>query len=151
MSNVNETVAKAWSDKVGRKINFECVEVEAHDGRKQTQLINPETGAVVVAVNATGSDAEKVLVERAGEPFIDAAFSQPEIDGPNQANQLDKSDNNVRVPAGNPGAAVEAGKGDNADKLEGDLAGDRATAEKTAAGSKTRKSGSKSSKPKSKK
>lgn len=119
-SKVNQKVAKAWSDAVGRKIDFELREVEAFDGRKQTQLINPESGSVVVAVNLTGDDAVKSLVENAGVSFLEASFSQPEIDGPNQANQLDKSDNNVKTPAGNPGAAVEAEKSKDADKLAED-------------------------------
>lgn len=119
MPNLNK-VQKAWSDKVGRAIAFETKEVKAFDGREQTQLINPENGSVVVAVNATGDEAKDRLVEQAGVAFIDAAFSQPEIDGPNQANQLDKDDNNVQTPAGNPGAAVEAKKSKDADKLAED-------------------------------
>lgn len=113
-------VQKAWSDKVGRNIAFEVKELKAFDGRKQTQLINPETGSVVVAVNATGEKAEKILVEQAGVTHIDAGFDWAEMEAPNQANQLDKSDNNVKTPAGNPGPAVEAPKSKNADKLEGD-------------------------------
>lgn len=119
MPNLNK-VQKAWSEKVGRPIAFELKEVEAFDGRKQTQLINPETGAIVVAVNLVGDEAKDKLVENAGTTFIDAGFSQPEIDGPNQANQLDKGDVNVKVPAGNPGAAVEAPKNKDADKLAED-------------------------------
>lgn len=122
-SNVNAKVAKAWSDSVGRKIDFELREVEAADGRKQTQLINPENGSLVVAVNLTGDEAVKSLVENAGALFIDAGFTQPEIDGPNQANQVDKSDFSVPTPAGNPGAAVEAEKGKDADKLAEDKKG----------------------------
>ena len=116
MSKLNK-VQKAWSDKVGREIAFELRELEAHDGRKQTQLINPENGAVVVAVNATGADAQAILVERAGEPFIDAGFTVNDIEGPNQANQFDKSDNNVPVASDRPGPAVEAKKSKDADKL----------------------------------
>lgn len=117
MGKVNQKVAKAWSDSVGRKIAFELEEVKAADGREQTQLINPETGSIVLAVNKVGDEAVKALVENAGVPFLDAAFSQPEIDGPNQANQVNKSDNSVPTPAGNPGAAVEAKKDKNADSL----------------------------------
>lgn len=114
-------VAKAWSDKVGRNIAFETVVVKAADGREQTQLLNPENGgSVVVAVNATGEAAEKILVERAGEPFIDDAFTWAEIEGPNKANQVDKADVNIPTPAGSPGAAVEAEKSENADKLAED-------------------------------
>lgn len=112
-------VKKAWNESVGRSINWRLVEVEAHDGRKQTQLINGD-GAIVVAVNLTGEDAYKKLAENAGVTFLDAAFSQPEIDGPNQANQLDKSDNNVKRPASNPGPAVEADKSSQAGELEED-------------------------------
>lgn len=118
--NVNERVAKAWSEKVGRDISFELLEVEAHDGRKQTQLINPETGAIVVAVDAVGDRAVETLVHRAGEPFIHDAFTQLEIDGPNQANQVNKSDTDVPTPAGAPGAAVEAEKSEDAGSLAED-------------------------------
>lgn len=116
MSKLNK-VQKAWSDKVGREIAFETRELKAYDGRKQTQLINPENGAIVVAVNLVGDEASRVLVERAGEPFIDAGFTVNDIEGPNQANQFDKSDNNVPVASDRPGAAVEAKKTDEADKL----------------------------------
>lgn len=119
-TKVNKKVAEAWSKKVGRKINFELLEVEAADGRKQTQLINPEEGSVVVAVNATGSDAVDTLVERAGDIFIDPAFDWYEIQGKNKANQVNKSDISVETPADGPGAAIEAKKGKNADKLSED-------------------------------
>lgn len=99
-------VQKAWSDKVGRDIAFKQVNVTTFDGREQTQLINPETGAIVVAVNKVGEKAQVALIENAGAPFIDAAFSQPEIDGPNVSNQVDKGAD-VPRPANNPGAAVE--------------------------------------------
>lgn len=105
-TNVNSKVAKAWSEAVGRKIDFELREVEAADGRKQTQLINPETGSVCVAVNLTGSDAVDKLVENAGVSFLEAAFSQPEIDGPNVANHVEKHGSPV-APADGPGGAVE--------------------------------------------
>lgn len=87
-SRVNKQVADAWSAKVGRYINFELLEVEAADGRKQTQLINPEEGSVVVAVNATGDDAIKTLVREAGSTFIDGAFGQDELDGPGEVNEV---------------------------------------------------------------
>ncbi len=116
MSKLNK-VQKAWSDKVGREIAFELRELEAHDGRKQTQLINPENGAIVVAVNATGADAQAILVERAGEPFIDAGFTVNDIKGPNKGNQLNKSDNNVPIAEDRPGPAIEAKKGADADSL----------------------------------
>lgn len=116
MSKLNK-VQKAWSDKVGREIAFELRELEAYDGRKQTQLINPENGAIVVAVNATGADAQAILVERAGEPFIDAGFTVNDIKGPNKGNQLNKADNNVPIAEDRPGPAIEAKKGPNADDL----------------------------------
>ena len=119
MSKLNK-VQEAWSKSVGRQIEFEIKEVKTADGREQTQLINPETGSIVVAVNLTGDEARKKLVENAGAPFLDAAFTWAEIEGPNQANQLDKSDFNVKAPAGNPGPAVEAPKSEDADKLEED-------------------------------
>lgn len=120
MSKLNR-VQKAWSNSVGRDIAFEAKEVEAADGRVQTQLINPETGAIVVAVNAVGDEAQEKLVENAGAPFIDAAFTWTEIEGPNKANQVNKSDSSVPIPASNPGAAVEAKKTKDADKLAEDL------------------------------
>lgn len=110
-------VQKAWSDKVGRSIAFESKEVEAADGRKQTQLINPETGSIVVAVNATGDEAVKSLVENAGAPFLDDAFTELDVEGPNQGNQVNKSDDQVAKPSSRPGAAVEAKKDKDADKL----------------------------------
>ena len=117
----NAKVTKAFTESVGRQFAPKLREVEAHDGRKQTQLINPENGSIMLAVNLTGDEAVQKFVDNAGVTFLDAAFSQPEIDGPNQANQLDKADNNVKTPASNPGAAVEAEKGKNADKLEEDV------------------------------
>jgi hypothetical protein len=141
--NTNAKVTEAFTKSVGRPFAPRLVEVEAHDGRKQTQLVNPENGAIMLAVNKTGDEAVEAFVENAGVPFLDAAFSQPEIDGPNQANQLDKSDNNVRVPAGNPGAAVEADKSDTADKLAEDTAPQRTSAPKTTT---KKSSGKKSSK-----
>lgn len=128
----NEQVTEAFTKSVGRPFEPRLVEVETHDGRKQTQLINPENGALVLAVNKTGSEAVDAFVENAGTTFLDAAFSQPEIDGPNQANQLDKDDNDVKTPAGNPGPAVEAKKSENADKLAEDK-GEKKTAEKKTA------------------
>lgn len=122
-SKTSTKVTKAWADKLGREIKFELREVEAHDGRVQTQMVNPENGTIVLAVNKTGDEAVEAFVENAGTTFLDPAFSQPEIDGPNQANQLDKSDDNVRTPASNPGPAVEADKSKDADKLEEDKKG----------------------------
>lgn len=121
----NAKVTEAYTKSVGRPFAPFLREVKAHDGREQTQLINPENGSIMLAVNLTGSDAVDKLVENAGTTFLDPAFSQPEIDGPNQANQLDKSDDNVKVPASNPGAAVEAEKGPNADKLSDELEEDK--------------------------
>lgn len=114
-------VAEAWSKSVGRKVDFETKVVEAHDGRKQTQLINNETGGLVVAVNATGSDAEEILIDQAGVPFIDQAFDILEIEGPNQGNQVNKYEDNVPAPSGLPGPAKEADKGKDPDKLAEDL------------------------------
>ena len=118
MSKLNK-VQKAWSDKVGREIAFELRELEAHDGRKQTQLINPETGGIVVAVNASGAEAQDILVARAGEPFIDAGFTELDLEGPNQGNQVNKSDIDVPVPSTRPGGALEAKKPKNADEILG--------------------------------
>ena len=120
---VNDEVAKAWSESVGRQIGFQLLEVEAADGRVQTQLISPETGSVVVAVNATGDEAVRRLVENAGATVLDDTFTQLEVAGPNQANQVNKSDASVPVPSDRPGAAVEAPKSADADKLEEDLGG----------------------------
>lgn len=116
----NAKVTKAFTESVGRPFAPTLKEVEAADGRKQTQLVNPENGSIMLTVNLTGDEAVEKLVENAGAPYLDAAFSQPEIDGPNQANQLDKSDDNVRVPASNPGAAVEAKKTKDAGELAED-------------------------------
>lgn len=121
MSKVNSKIAKAWSKSVGREIAFEVKEVEAADGRKQTQLYNPENGSLVVAVNLVGEDAEKKLVENAGVSFIDPAFDWLEIEGPNQGNQINKADNDVATPSDRPGAAIEAKK----DKDAGALAEDK--------------------------
>lgn len=109
-------VTKAWAEKLGRTISFELNEVEAADGRKQTQMVNPE-GTIVMAVNATGKEAEDLLVEHAGEPFLHSAFSREDVAGPNQANQVNKSDTSVPVPSDRPGAAVEAKKDKDADSL----------------------------------
>lgn len=76
-----DAVREAWSEKVGRSIQFETVEVQTVDGRKQTHLINPETGSVVVAVNATGEKALQVLVDNPGVTFIDEAFTLLETEG----------------------------------------------------------------------
>lgn len=119
MATLNK-VQKAWSNSVGREIAFKTVEVEAADGRKQTQLINPENGSVVAAVNATGDEATAVLVERAGEPFIDAAFTWAEIEGPNQGVQVNKADIDVARADDKPGSAIEAKKSKNADSLAED-------------------------------
>lgn len=113
-------VQKAWSDSVGRPIAFEVEEVKHFDGREQTRLINPETGSIVVAVDAVGDEAEALLVENAGVPFLDQAFSPEDIAGPNEGNQVNKSDSSVPVPSSRPGAAVEAKKSKDADKLAED-------------------------------
>lgn len=73
-----ESVLALWSEKAGRKDNFDLREVESLDGVKQTQLINKETGSLVVAVNATGADALKTLTERCGDPYIDAGVNPKE-------------------------------------------------------------------------
>lgn len=116
---VNEEVQKAWSDAIGRPVNFELLEVETHDGRKQTQLINGENGAIVCAVNLTGKDAVRKLVDNAGVAFLDPAFDVLEIEGPNQANQLDKG-GAVARPSDRPGVAVEAEQADDAGALPED-------------------------------
>ena len=121
MGNSKSKVAKAWSESVGREIAFELKVVKAADGREQTHLINPESGSVVVAVNGTGDEAEKRLVENAGSPFLDQPFTWTELEGPNKGNQVNKADLSVPTPAGNPGAAIEAEKGKDADKLAEDL------------------------------
>lgn len=79
--HTKKSVLEAWSDKAGRKDNFDLREVESLDGVKQTQLINKETGSLVVAVNATGDDALKVLGERVGDPFIDPGVNPKEAQG----------------------------------------------------------------------
>lgn len=81
-----ETFSKAdvlelWSDKAGRKDAFDVREVESLDGVKQTQLINKDTGSLVVAVNATGDAAFQILGERCGDPFIDAGVNPKEAQG----------------------------------------------------------------------
>lgn len=75
-------VLELWSDKAGRKDNFDVREVESLKGVKQTQLINKETGSLVVAVNATGEEAWQILGERCGDPFIDAGVNPKEAQGP---------------------------------------------------------------------
>lgn len=119
MSKSNK-VTKAWSEAIGRAFSPELVEVEAADGRKQTQLVNPENGTIVLAVNKTGKEAEDALAENAGVPFLDAAFTELDVKGPNKGNQVDKADNSVPVPSDRPGAATEAEKSKNADKLAED-------------------------------
>lgn len=112
-------VKKAFDESVGRPINWSFREVEASDGRKQTQLINGD-GAVVLAVNLTGDEAYQKLLDNVGTTFIDAAFDTLEMEGPNQANQLDKADDNVKTPSSRPGPALEAEKNANAGKLAED-------------------------------
>jgi len=85
----NAQVTKAWSEVVGRPVNYELQEVVTHEGRKQTQLINVDTRSIVVAVNLTGSDAVDSLVKNAGAIIIDDAFTQPEIDGPGSVVNVD--------------------------------------------------------------
>lgn len=74
-------VLELWSDKAGRKDAFDLREVESEAGVKQTQLINKDTGSLVVAVNATGEDALQTLGERCGDPFIDAGVNPKEAQG----------------------------------------------------------------------
>lgn len=74
-------VLELWSDKAGRKDNFDLREVESLDGVKQTQLINKETGSLVVAVNGHGEDAINVLGRRVGDPFIDPGVNPKEAQG----------------------------------------------------------------------
>lgn len=95
-SFTNAEVTKAWTEKVGRPVKFELLEVEAFDGRKQTQLINADVaqqsggaGGVVVAVNQTGEAAIKTLVENAGVPFLDGQFGTDDIDGPGEVVEVD--------------------------------------------------------------
>lgn len=76
-----EQVLELWSDKAGRKDAFDLREVESEAGVKQTQLINKDTGSLVVAVNATGADALQTLGERCGDPFIDAGVNPKEAQG----------------------------------------------------------------------
>lgn len=85
----NAQVTKAWSDVVGRPVNYELKEVTTHDGKGQTQLINTDTRSIVVAVNLTGQDAVDSLVKNAGAIIIDDAFTQPEVDGPGSVVNVD--------------------------------------------------------------
>ena len=141
MSNVNEKVAEAWSNSVGRKIAFELRVVEAADGRKQTQLINPESGSLVVAVNATGDDAVQKLVENAGVTFLDDPITWAEVEGPNQGNQVNKADLSVPTPDSRPGAAVEAQKSASADSLAEDVGSEKPAKKSPATSSTPAKSG----------
>lgn len=76
-----DEVLELWSDKAGRKDNFDLREVESLDGVKQTQLVNKETGSLVVAVNGHGEDAINVLGRRVGDPFIDPGVNPKEAQG----------------------------------------------------------------------
>lgn len=74
-------VLALWSDKAGRKDNFDLRVVESLDGVKQTQLINKETGSLVVAVNGDGDEAINILGRRVGDPFIDPGVNPKEAQG----------------------------------------------------------------------
>lgn len=74
-------VLELWSDKAGRKDNFDLRVVESIDGVTQTQLINKETGSLVVAVNGDKDSAIQTLGERCGDPFIDAGVNPKEAQG----------------------------------------------------------------------
>lgn len=74
-------VLELWSDKAGRKDNFDLRVVESLEGVKQTQLINKETGSLVVAVNGDGDEAINILGRRVGDPFIDPGVNPKEAQG----------------------------------------------------------------------
>lgn len=74
-------VVKAWSDKAGRKDQYDVREVEDVDGNKQVQLIDKDTGSVSVAANGEGSAAFKKLVEHVGDIAIDAVIMPKESVG----------------------------------------------------------------------
>lgn len=68
-----EDVVNAWSEKAGRKDQYDVREVKSEDGADQVQLIDKDTGSISIAVDGSGSDAFRKLVEQAGTPLIDGA------------------------------------------------------------------------------
>lgn len=74
-------VVKAWSDKVGRKDQYDVREVEAFDGTVQTQLIDKDTGSISIAVDGGGDEALQKLLDEAGSTLLDAGVSPKESTG----------------------------------------------------------------------
>ena len=73
-----QDVLDRWDEVVGKKDRYDLVEIEAHDGTKQTQLLDKQTGSITVAVDGTGQEALNRLYENAGAPRLDAGKSPKE-------------------------------------------------------------------------
>lgn len=76
-----DSVVKAWSDKVGRKDQYDLREVTAADGTEQTQLVDKDTGSLTIAVNGHGDNALQRLFDEAGSVLLDAGVSPKESTG----------------------------------------------------------------------
>lgn len=74
-------VCEAWSTAVGRVDQYDLVKVESFDGTKQIQLIDKDSGSIVIAVNGTDQEALRKLFEGAGTTFIDGAVTPKEASG----------------------------------------------------------------------
>ncbi len=66
-----EGALKAWNEHAGKVDQFDVRVVEGVDGKKQTQLIDKDTGSLCVAVDGDGNDVWKTLTEQAGVWKID--------------------------------------------------------------------------------
>ena len=73
----NSSVIDAWSEKAGRKDQYDLREVENHDGsEKGFQLIDKDTGSLVVQASSL-----QELQDRAGDALIDDATVPKESSG----------------------------------------------------------------------
>lgn len=71
-------VIRAWSDKAGQQDRYDLRVIETEDGKKQTQLVDKFTGSLTIAVDGEGAEANRTLVERAGDALIDDGESPKE-------------------------------------------------------------------------
>jgi hypothetical protein len=60
MADAGKKLAERFSEYAGRKDQYDVRVIEGVDGKKQTQLIDKDTGSISFAVDGTDFDADKV-------------------------------------------------------------------------------------------
>lgn len=71
-----DSVVEAWSEKAGRKDQYDVREVETFDGDKSFQLIDKDTGSLTIQASSL-----EELQERAGDALIDPGSVPKESSG----------------------------------------------------------------------